>query len=185
VAANILAVEPDRAWTNYYVLVLFFTLTYIAAALTMVNRPLRKLIEGSPTMIIERGQILEDNMRGMRYDIDELMGQLREKGIIDLSEVEYAMIETTGGLSIIKKSDSQPVTRKDLNISPTAMRLPVELIMDGEVIHENLKKVGVTEEWVRNELNKRGVSDVKKASYVVFDSKGQLYFSVDTDKQLH
>ncbi|HWR56882.1 MAG TPA: DUF421 domain-containing protein [Negativicutes bacterium] len=179
VAANILASEPEMVWTSYYVLVIFFIMTYAAAKLTIVSRPLRKLIEGSPTMVIEKGQILEDNMRGMRYDIDELNGQLREKGILDLAEVEYAFIETSGALSVIKKPAYQPVTKQDLNISPAQVKLPVILVMDGEIIRENLGKAGVTEEWLRKELQKRGVADLAKAVLVVIDSKSKLYISTD------
>ncbi len=179
VAANILAAEPEMVWTSYYVLVIFFIMTYAAAKLTMVSRPLRKLIEGSPTMVIEKGQILENNMQGMRYDIDELNGQLREKGILDLAEVEYAFIETSGALSVIKKPAQQPVTKQDLNISPAKVKLPVVLVMDGEIIRENLGKAGVTEEWIRKELQKRGVVDLAKAVLVVIDSKSKLYISTD------
>ena len=179
VAANILAAEPEMVWTSYYVLVIFFIMTYAAAKLTMVSRPLRKLIEGSPTMVIEKGQILENNMQGMRYDIDELNGQLREKGILDLAEVEYAFIETSGALSVIKKPAQQPVTKQDLNISPAKVKLPVVLVMDGEIIWENLGKAGVTEEWTRKELQKRGVADLAKAVLVVIDSKSKLYISTD------
>jgi len=179
VAANILAAEPEMVWTSYYVLVIFFMMTYAAAKLTMVSRPLRKLIEGSPTMVIEKGQILENNMQGMRYDIDELNGQLREKGILDLAEVEYAFIETSGALSVIKKPANQPVTKQDLNISPAQVKLPVVLVIDGEIIRENLGKAGVTEEWIRKELQKRGVADLAKAVLVVIDSKSKLYISTD------
>jgi len=179
VAANILAAEPELVWISYYVLVVFFVMTYIAAKLTMINRPLRKLIEGSPTMVIKNGQILEDNMRGMRYDIDELMSQLREKGILDLAEVEYAFVETSGALSVIKKLANQSVTKEDLNISPSQIKLPVVLVMDGEIIRENLRKAGVTEAWMKKELQKRGVVDLAKTVLAVIDSKGKLYISTD------
>lgn len=179
VAANILAAEPELVWISYYVLVVFFVMTYIAAKLTMINRPLRKLIEGSPTMVIKNGQILEDNMRGMRYDIDELMSQLREKGILDLAEVEYAFVETSGALSVIKKPANQSVTKEDLNISPSQIKLPVVLVMDGEIIRENLRKAGVTEAWMKKELQKRGVVDLAKTVLAVIDSKGKLYISTD------
>lgn len=179
VAANILAAEPELVWTSYYVLVLFFVLTYIAAKLTMVNRPLRKLIEGSATVVIEKGVLLEDKMRSMSYDIDELQGQLREKGVLDFAEVDYAIIEKTGALSVIKKPASQPVTRQDLNIASPEVKLPLVLVMDGQIIRENLAKAGVSEAWVRKELIHRGVTDLSQAILVAIDSHDKLFVSHD------
>lgn len=179
VAANILAAEPELVWTSYYVLVLFFVLTYTAAKLKMVNRPLRKIIEGSATVVIEKGVLLEDKMRSMSYDIDELQGQLREKGVLDLAEVDYAIIEKTGALSVIKKPASQPVTRQDLNISSPEVKLPLVLVMDGQIISENLVKAGLTEEWLRKELIHRGVADLSKAILAVLDSHDKLFVSHD------
>jgi len=183
IAGSIIASEPEKVWIHYYDLVLFFGLTYLTATITIKSRPLRKMIEGSPTIVIENGRILEDNMRGMRYDLDELMGQLREKGIFDLSEVQYAIIETTGNISIFKKADNQPVTRSDLNIHKSEAQIPLELVMDGEVIEENLNKAGVTRQWVKDELLKRGINSLDDTVYAVIDSKGKLAVSVDSKKK--
>ena len=79
-------------------------MTYLAALLTLKSRSLRKLIEGTPTIVIEKGQILGEKCRGMRFDLDQLYGKLREKGVLDISEVQYAIVEASGEVSVIKKT---------------------------------------------------------------------------------
>jgi uncharacterized membrane protein YcaP (DUF421 family) len=179
IGASVVASEPGQLWNHYFDLLLFCALTYAAARLTLVNQPLRKLLEGSPTLIIENGRILEENMRGMRFDVAELMGQLREKGIFDVADVQYAFLETTGSLSIMKKAAAKTVTLQDLNIQQGESRLPVELIIDGEVLAENLPRAGVSAEWLRNQLAARGVRDQDKVVYAAFDSRGNFQVNID------
>jgi Predicted membrane protein len=179
IASNTLASEPDKLWSHYYDLILFCALAYLAARLTLVNRPLRKLIEGSPTVVVENGRILDHNMKGMRFDMDELMGQLREKGVLDLAEVQYAILETTGNLSIIPKATTKPVAQQDLNIQQAEPRLPVELIMDGEILADNLPRAKVSREWLINQLTTQGAADLKSVNYAALDSRGNLFISTD------
>jgi len=179
IAATTIA-DPDKIWSHYYDLLLFFVLTYIAARLTLINRPLRKLIEGSPTIVIENGQIRKENMKGMRFDLDELIGQLREKGILDISEVQHAILETTGKLSIIPKSANKPVTQQDIHIQQDEAKLPIELILDGEILLDNLSQANVSTEWLMNKLTIHGVPDIKNVIYAAFDSKGNFHVSSES-----
>ncbi len=179
IGASVIASEPGQLWNHYFDLILFCALTYAAARLTLVNQPMRKLIEGSPTLIIENGRILENNLRGMRLDVAELLGQLREKGVFDVADVQYAFLETTGSLSVMKKAAAKTVTLQDLNIQQDEGRLPVELIIDGEVLTENLPRAGVSAEWLRNQLTARGVLDTDTVIYAAFDSRGNFQVNVD------
>jgi Predicted membrane protein len=174
-AANIAAADADKVWSHYYDLILFVALTYGISVITIKSRPLRKLIDGSPTVMIENGKIIEENMHGLRYDLDELHGQLREQGIFDPAEVQYAVLETTGKLSVIKKSDYQPMTKSDFNIHLPDPVFPVELIMDGVVIERNLQKQNYSREWLEEQLAARGISAIAEVTYAGIDSKGQLF----------
>lgn len=179
-AANIAAADPDKVWSHYYDLVLLTVLTYLVSLVTMKNRPLRKLIEGSPTIVIENGRIIEENMHSLRYDLDELNGHLRQQGILDPTEVQYAILETTGDLSVIKKADYQPLTKSDLNIHLPDPSFPVELIMDGVIIERNLRKQNHSKAWLEKQLADRGIFDVSGVTYAVIDSKGQLFVNRKT-----
>ncbi|SDE12078.1 DUF421 domain-containing protein [Sporomusa acidovorans] len=180
IAGTVAGSDPDKVWNHYYDLVLMIALTYFFSFLTIKSRPLRKMIEGSSTVVIENGRILEENMRSMRYDLDELTGQLRQQGILDLDEVQYAIIETSGNLSIIKKSDYQPMTKSDFGIHLPPPAFPVELIMDGEIIEQNLHKKNLTKTWLEKQLSTRGISKVSQVTYASIDSKGQLFVSCKT-----
>ena len=147
IAGNIVAAEQDKFIANFYDLILFILLTYLLSLATM-NRSLRHLIEGVPTVIIENGVLLKQNMKKMRYDLDELFAQLRQEGILDISEVQFAIFETTGDLSVIPYPAAQPVTKKDMSLPLDAVTLPVELIMDGEIIQDNLTKHKITQNWL-------------------------------------
>ncbi|MPM69757.1 hypothetical protein SDC9_116705 [bioreactor metagenome] len=182
-AANIASADSGKVWNHYYDLVLFVLLTYLISQITIRNRPLRKLIDGSPTVVIENGRIVEENMHGLRYDIDELNGNLRQQGVLDPSEVQYAILETTGDLSIIKKTDYQTLTKSDLNIHLPNPSFPVELIMDGVIIERNLRKTNHSKVWLESQLADRGVSDISEVTYAVIDSKGQLFVNPYTDSK--
>ncbi|SDF24416.1 DUF421 domain-containing protein [Sporomusa acidovorans] len=183
-AANIAAADADKVWNHYYDLILFVALTYAVSVVTIKSRPLRKLIDGSPTVIIENGKIIEESMHGLRYDLDELHSQLREQGIFDPAEVQYAVLETTGKLSVIKKSDYQPMTKSDFNIHLPDPMFPVELIMDGVVIERNLQKQNYSKEWLEEQLAARGISAIAEVTYAGIDSKGQLFVNPKVHSKL-
>ncbi len=180
IAATVAASDPDKVWSDYYDLVLFVVLTYLVSVITIKSRPLRKLIEGSPTIVIENGRIIEENMQGMRYDIDELNGQLRQQGVLDPNEVQYAILETSGELSVIKKADYQPLTKTDFNIHIPDPSFPIELIMDGVVIERNLDNQKRSKAWLQQQLRNNGIVDVSEVTYAAIDSKGQLFINRKT-----
>lgn len=157
IAANVAASDPDKVWSHYYDLFIFAFLTYIVSLITLKSRPLRKLIEGSPTIVIQNGLILEESMGKMRYDLDELYSQLRQQGVLDVSEVQYAIVETSGDLSIIKKSVNQTLTKSDLAIHQPDPVFPVELIMDGTIIEHNLRRHKVSADWLQQQLTAQGI----------------------------
>jgi len=182
-AANIAAADADKVWNHFYDLVLFVVLTYAVSVITLKSRPLRKLMDGSPTIVIENGSIVEETMHSLRYDLDELHGQLREQGVLDPAEVQYAILETTGKLSVIKKTDYQPLTKSDFNIHLPDPVFPVELIMDGVIIERNLHKQNHSKAWLKQQLSERSIRDISEVTYAGIDSKGQLFINRKTDSQ--
>lgn len=177
IAATVAASEPDKVWNHFFDLFLFIILTYFISLITIKSRPLRKVIEGGPTLMIRNGQILEENMRKLRYDMDELTSQLRLKEILDPSEVQFAFLETSGELSVIKKDSQQTVTKSDLAVAGSNPSLPIELIMDGEVLEDNLKRHQITLQWLQKQLNQQGIQKPEQVMYAVIDSNGQFFLS--------
>ncbi|WP_143804268.1 DUF421 domain-containing protein [Paenibacillus sp. FSL R7-0337] len=162
-------------------LLIFFAISFLVSKAALENRTWNRWVSGTPTVIIEDGTILEDNMRSIRYTLDSLAQSLREKDIFNLEEVEYACLEGHGKLSVKKKSEYEWVTRKDLKLHAAAVQsFPVELIMDGRIIEDNLAHNGLTAQWLNQALEQRGKS-VADVFYAVRGTQKQLYFDYYED----
>ncbi|MEW6425643.1 MAG: DUF421 domain-containing protein [Bacillota bacterium] len=164
---------------------LFGLLTIGAEYLALKSRPARKLIEGEPTIVIHNGKILEDNMKKLIYNVDDLMMQLREKNVFNIADVEFAIAEPNGALSVLLKSPKRPLTPQDLQIPTKYEGVPSELIVDGVVIQQNLKQNNLTEEWLYRELEKQGIKSVKEVAYASLDTEGRLYVDKKQDTLGH
>lgn len=143
--------------------------------ITLKSRKARKIICGSPSVLIKDGQILEDQMRIQRFNLSDLMEELRTSGYLNLSDVEFAILETSGKVSIIPKSDSTPVTRKDLNIKQPEELLPLVIIMDGELIEYNLQLSSHNMTWLMDRLKENNVKGIHDVFIAIIDSNGQFY----------
>jgi len=120
------------------------------------SRKLRCLLDGKPQVVIEGGKILKNEMRKARYNLDDLMAQLREKGYPSPDDVDVAVIETSGKLSVIPKPCKRPLSPGDLGLSPDPEGLPAVLVMDGEIIKDQLEKLGLDRAWLEQRLKETG-----------------------------
>ncbi len=119
-------------------------------------------------------------MKNMRYRLTDLMEQLRLKGVFDLSQVEFAVLETNGQLSVLKKSQFQPVTPQDMNIATDYTGISVDLIYDGQIMEQNLAQVNLDRAWLEGQLQKLGIKSPGEVFAALLDTNGNLY--VDTYK---
>lgn len=161
---------------NMIISLVFFVLTiFLISFLLIKNRKLRKFFAGDPTVLIQNGEILESNMRKMRYTLDYLNQQLREKEIFNIEEVLFAILETNGTLTILKKPQFRHITKQDLFIAVNGEhRLPIELIMDGKIIEDNLNQNHLATSWLLTELKKRDIT-VEETVYAVLLANGHIY----------
>ncbi|MDF2628485.1 MAG: putative rane protein [Symbiobacteriaceae bacterium] len=165
----------SRAWPHFVGLTLWALMALGAQWVALKSRWWARLIGGEPTILIQNGHILERNMRGSRYRYDDLLMQLRERGVFDLSEVEFAVLEPNGQLSVLKRSQYQPVTPHDLGI-PTAYKgLGTMLIHDGTVLKRDLKEINLSEAWLAHELGKRGIESPHQVSLAILSTTGSLF----------
>ncbi|MEW5954823.1 MAG: DUF421 domain-containing protein [Bacillota bacterium] len=177
--AAALVVELQESAVFYALgLVLFGLLTWSSEFMAMKYRPARKILEGEPTIVIHNGKILEKNMGKMTYHVDDLTMQLREKNVFNISDVEFAVAEPNGELSVLLKSQKLQLTPHDLQIPTRYQGVPSELVVDGQIIQQNLRQNNLTRDWLMLQLAAKGVNDVKKVTLASLDSQGNLY--VDT-----
>ena len=184
IAAN-LAFNKDLKSPYLILSIVVFTLTSLLLSyIALKSRKMRNWISGSPTVLIEGGKILEENMRKIRYTMDTLDQSLRENGIFDIEEVEFAILEDNGVVSILKKEAYQYVTKKDLKLQLSSQSFPVELIMDGRIMERNLHNNGLTKEWLENELRRKG-KHVSEVFYAVRGTNQQIVLDLYTDHIEH
>ncbi|KPL60233.1 DUF421 domain-containing protein [Rossellomorea vietnamensis] len=162
---------------SFLVLVLLF---YLLLILSSKNRLLRKWLSGRPTILMEEGKILEENMKKLKFTMDDLKQHLRELGVFDINEVEYALLEVSGVLSIKKKNLFLPLTKADMKMDPSpSASIPIELIMEGKQIANNLT-TPYTLQWLESEVNRRGIT-LNDIYYAVINSNGILFIDSFND----
>lgn len=140
-----------------------------------------KHIEGEPVIIIMNGEIMEETMKKLRYRLSDLLVELRNKDIFDISQVEFAVLETDGKLSVLKKSQFQPLTPRDLNIPTSYSGISSELIYDGIVVEQNLKQLNLDRDWLDKELRKKGLTNPVEVFVALLDTSGNLYIDTYRD----
>jgi uncharacterized membrane protein YcaP (DUF421 family) len=142
----------------------------------------RKIIDGEATAVIAKGKIQEENLRKIRIPIDELLSELRTQEVFNISDVEFAMFEPGGRLSILKKAEKQPLTPGDLHVPVQYEGLPTNLIMDGQILDDALTSLKLTKAWLHYQLDSQGIDDVKKISLAQLDANGNLYIDLIGDQ---
>ncbi|MDR9787564.1 MAG: DUF421 domain-containing protein [Peptococcaceae bacterium MAG4] len=163
-------------WHSILPLVILGLLEVIVSYATLFSHTLRGLICGHPQIIIKNGVLLRKEMRKARYNLDELLAHLREKGIFDPANVEFAVLETSGKLSVIEKSQHRPVTPADLGIPTSYEGLPTVLVMDGNIMKKDLKSINLDEKWLCDVLKEQGLSP-SNVLLATLGTDGRLFVS--------
>ena len=161
--------------TNGIIPILALLVIYmIISVLNMKSIKFRKVISGQPSLLIYRGRIDEKVLRKERITINELQERLRVDNIFNLSEVEYAILETNGEVTVIQKPEKRNVIVEDLNINPEYEGIPYDLVVDGKIMEENLKAIGRDIIWLEKELKK---FDAKPSNTLIatIDGKGDFF----------
>jgi len=175
--------EAKISFINTVVIVtVLYILHYLISYIAVKNRTFAKVVMGKSIPLISGGKILRPNMAKAFFPLELLMSDMRNIDAPNINEVEAAILETSGHVSVLKKSDYQPVTPKDLNIQTLGGGLPTLLINDGKVIEENLKELGYDDKWLKDQLLKKGITNIKDIYAAMIDSTGELYYSVITQK---
>lgn len=148
-----------------YAIFVWACLIFIIEKATQKLRRTRKLFDGDPAIIIRNGQIDFNVVKKEKLDINELLSILRQKDVFSIREVEFAILETSGLISILKKSKYSTPTIEDLNLAQKPVYLSIGLILDGEIIHNNLKVIGFEEKWLQEQILMYGVQKIEDVFY--------------------
>ena len=156
-------------------LIWWAVLTILMTYLSQLSPKLRLLLDDEPTIIIKDGRISLKSLKSSRMNMDDVMMLLREQSIFSIDDVQYAVLETNGELSVFKKPAEQNATKQDVKAEvsmPTY--IPTEIISDGKIVRKNLKELKLDEEWVMKKLRKHGVQSVDEVYFAQLQTNGSL-----------
>lgn len=179
-----MTINLESNFLNGTIAVIYFGLiAYLVSILTMKSIRLRRYFMGTPTILIENGNIIKSNLKKVKFDINDMLEECRGNGYFDVNEIAYAIMEANGKLSILPKSSYQNTIKKDLNIKDEKVGLCSNVIIDGKVMKKNLKNINKDEQWLKEELRKQnkkleevllGTVDVNSNLVLFEDTKDYL-----------
>ncbi|MCY6370012.1 DUF421 domain-containing protein [Clostridium ganghwense] len=171
----------STAWSHWIGLLVWTCASFILQIITLKSKAAGEYLDGTPTVVVMNGKILEDSMKKSRYGLSELLEQLRNKDIFDLNQVAFAILEKDGQLSVLKKPEFQPTTLKDLSLKPDTNIIGTELIYDGMVIEQNLKNINKNHNWLISQLKKQGINNYSEVFVATFNAPDKLYVDLYKD----
>lgn len=183
IAATMSVDQNVKAANGVLSLLIWGLFPIILAYASLKSMWFTKIVDGKATIMVQNGEILEKNLKKNLFTMDELMLSLREKGIFKISDVEMAVLETNGQLSVMLKTDKQPVTPHTLGIPIEQEHGPTVLIMDGQLLEKGLKERGYSKEWLLGEVQKQGANDFKEVFFAQIDSRGNVYVDLYEGKE--
>lgn len=184
IAATLTTDLSSRAWPHFVGLFAWAFLGYLMQVITERWRYAAKYIEGEPTIIIMNGKIMENALKKMKYTAADIMGLLRIKDVFDLSQVDFAIIEPNGQLSVLKKPEYEPLTPKDMSIIKAPSGISTELIYDGILIVQNLKQLNKSKEWLMDQLRMHQVKDISDVFLATLTPSGSLFIDKYDDHMI-
>lgn len=158
-----------------FAIAIWGTLILITEIATQKSRRMRYLLEGRPSIIINKGSLVWKEMKKNRLDIDQLQQLLRAKNIFSVQDVEYAILENNGSLSILKKAACDQPTCRDLDIKGEKRIIPITFISDGQVLYNNLHKAGLNDDWLQKQLKMKGIKRTEEICYAEWQSGNALF----------
>jgi uncharacterized membrane protein YcaP (DUF421 family) len=176
--ANVALGTYNESLTAIMSLVTLTLLTVVTGRLGIKSFKFRKLVNSEPVVVIANGKIISKNMNKIRLTISDLMMQLREKNIFNISNVEFAIMEKNGKLSILPKSQQKPLTPADLELDTSYSGLTRDIIIDGQVMTENLADANLDTKWLEDQLRQQDINDITEVFYAGLDTAGNLYISL-------
>ena len=135
----------------------------------------RRVLYGTPSVFYEKGKLNIAEMESQRFSVTDLMEAVRNEGIPSLSEVDYVIMETNGNISVIQSAYARPATPSDFDMESSEIYLSYIIIDDGKVYHNNLKKLGFDEEWLKKQLDMKKIKSVKEVFYFSADKNGETF----------
>lgn len=169
-----LATELEEPWKPLIAMIVYGGITLALTLITNKIPKLRKYINGTPTIIMDNGKLYRKNMKKAKIDLSEFMVMCRQEGYFNLNDIQTAVFEYNGRLTVLPKSTKRPVNPLDINLVPSPEKISTEVIMEGRILTENLKRMGLNHEWLEKELKIQGFKNAKEIFLGICDGDKEL-----------
>lgn len=170
-----ISINTDTPYINGVVAVIVFGIVALLISIgTMKSILLRRFFMGTPTLLIQNGKIIYKNLKRVKFDINDMLEECRNNNYFDISEIEYAIMEANGKLSILPKSENKPLTPKDMNLKVEKSGLCANVVIDGHYMLNNLENMHKTKEWLDKELKIKGYKNLDKILLATLDINEKL-----------
>lgn len=169
-----LATELESPWKPLVAMIIY---GLFALCLTILARKFpktRKYINGTPTIIMDNGKLYRENMKKAKLELSEFMLLCRQEGYFNINDIQTAIFEYNGRITILPRSKKRPLTPEDMNITPNKEEICTEIIMDGRILHENIKRLGLDLTWLDKQLKKQNYTNAKDIYLGICDNNNNL-----------
>lgn len=164
-----MATELESPWKPLTAMVIYGGITVLLNAISGRFQRTRKYLNGTPTILMDNGKLYYENLKKAKLDLSEFMVMCRQQGYFDLTSIQTAVYEYTGRLTILPVSSRRPATPEDMKLAPAQELLFTELIMDGQILEGNLKRMGLDSTWLEKQLDRRHINSAKDVFLALCD----------------
>ncbi|MBQ8869658.1 MAG: DUF421 domain-containing protein [Oscillospiraceae bacterium] len=169
-----LATELEKPLLPLVAMLVYGTITVALTLVTSKMPRMRKFINGTPTIVLNNGKLYRQNMKKAKLDLSEFMVMCRQEGYFNLGDIQTAIFEYNGRLTVLPKATKRPANPEDMNLVPSPEKICTEVIMDGRVLEDNLKRMGLDLKWLQKEIEAQGFKRPKEIFLGVCDDNKQL-----------
>jgi len=169
-----LATELEKPWKPLIAIIIYGCVSVLLSLITNKIARSRKYVNGTPTIIMDNGKLYRENLKKAKIDISEFMVLCRQEGYFHLDTIQTAVFEHNGHLSILPVSSERPIVPSDLNIKMPTDAIDIEIIMDGRILEDNLKRAGLDMNWLNKQLKERGYKNAKEIFLGICDKNKKL-----------
>ena len=169
-----MATELEQPWKPLIAMVIYGGVSFGLTMATSKYPKLRKRIDGTPTILMDNGKLYRENFKKAKLDLSEFMVLCRQIGYFNLEDIQTAVFEYNGKLTVLPVSQKRPMTPADMDLCPAQELLYTEVIMDGRMMGENLKRMGLDEKWLQKQLSEQGYKSPKEIFLGLCDSNNKL-----------
>lgn len=169
-----LATELETPWKPLIAMIIYGIVAYGLTILAHKFPKTRKYINGTPTIVMDNGKLYRKNMKKAKLELSEFMVLCRQEGYFDINDIQTAVFEYNGRITILPKSEKRPLTPEDMNITPEKAEICTEIIMDGRIMYENLKRLGLDLTWLDKQLKKQKYDNAREIYLGICDKSNNL-----------